>query len=154
MYQSVLRAELTARYGVAFGEIDKGQAEIAGVPAELLEQFSKRTVQVDAAFQTALAEFWTREGRDPTPKERGALGRQAAADTRGHKSGHGIDDLRARWLEEAAEIGVTPDDAWSRASVGGRGDARRRAGTYQGADGRDDGAAVGVASPRCAPSRL
>ncbi len=32
MYQSVLRAELTARYGVAFGEIVKGQAEIAGVP--------------------------------------------------------------------------------------------------------------------------
>ena len=101
MYQSVLRAELTARYGVAFGEIVKGQAEIAGVPAELLEQFSKRTVQVDAAFQTALAEFWTREGRDPTPKERGALGRQAAADTRGHKSGHGVGDLRARWSERS-----------------------------------------------------
>ena len=62
----------------------------------MLEQFSKRTVQVDAAFQAALAEFWTREGRDPTPKERGALGRQAAADTRGHKSGHGVGDLRAQ----------------------------------------------------------
>ena len=36
LYQSVLRAELTHRYGVAFGEIVNGQAEIAGVPAELL----------------------------------------------------------------------------------------------------------------------
>lgn len=47
LYQSVLRAELTARYGVAFGEIVNGQAEIDGVPPELLELFSKRTVEVD-----------------------------------------------------------------------------------------------------------
>jgi conjugative relaxase-like TrwC/TraI family protein len=31
LYQSVLRAELTNRYGVGFGEIVNGQAEIAGV---------------------------------------------------------------------------------------------------------------------------
>jgi conjugative relaxase-like TrwC/TraI family protein len=108
LYQSVLRAELTARFGVGFGEIVNGQAEIAGVPDELLAQFSKRTTQVDTAYQTMLAEFWAREGRDPTPKERGALGRQAAADTRGHKTGHGVPDLRSRWLTEAAAVGVTP----------------------------------------------
>ena len=44
LYQSVLRAELTHRYGIAWGPIVNGQAEIAGVPAELLEVFSKRTV--------------------------------------------------------------------------------------------------------------
>ncbi len=108
LYQSVLRAELTARFGVGFGEIVNGQAEIAGVPQELLAQFSKRTAQVDTAFQTMLAEFWDREGRDPTPKERGALGRQASADTRGHKTGNGAPDLRSRWLTEAAAVGVTP----------------------------------------------
>ena len=68
MYQSVLRAELTARYGVTFGEIDKGQAEITGVPLELMEQFSKRSVQVDAAFQEALAEFWAARGPGPDPQ--------------------------------------------------------------------------------------
>ena len=51
LYQSVLRAELTARYGVAFGEIVNGQAEIAGVPAELLAAFSKRTSEVDTALR-------------------------------------------------------------------------------------------------------
>ncbi len=45
LYQSVLRAELTDRCGVAFGEIVKGQAEIAGVPVELLQQFSKRAAR-------------------------------------------------------------------------------------------------------------
>ncbi len=109
LYQSVLRAELTARYGVEFGGIVNGQAEIAGVPTDLLELFSKRTAQVDAAYQQALAEFWTREGRDPTPKERGALGRQAALDTRTHKTGTDPTDLRERWRDEAAGIGVTAD---------------------------------------------
>jgi conjugative relaxase-like TrwC/TraI family protein len=108
LYQSVLRAELTARYGVAFGELVNGQAEIAGVPGELLERFSKRAAQVEQAFQAKLAEFHGREGRDPTTKERGALGREAAEDTRGHKSGHGVGDLRSRWLTEAHEVGVTP----------------------------------------------
>jgi conjugative relaxase-like TrwC/TraI family protein len=109
IYQSVLRAEVTARYDVAWGEIVKGQAEIAGVPGELLERFSKRTVQVDAAFQAKLAEFWAREGRDPTPKERGALGREAAADTRGNKTGNDVTDLRSRWRTEAAIVGVTAE---------------------------------------------
>src|SRR4051794_24612532 len=41
LYQSVLRAELSQRFGVAFGPIVNGQAEIAGVPVELLDVFSK-----------------------------------------------------------------------------------------------------------------
>ena len=109
IYQSVLRAEVTARYRVAWDPIVKGQAEIAGVGDDVLEVFSKRTAQVDTAFQAKLAEFWAREGRDPTPKERGALCREAAADTRGHKSGNGVTDLRSRWLTEAATVGVTAD---------------------------------------------
>ena len=66
IYQSVLRAELTARFGVVFGEIVKGQAEIVGVLPELLELFSKRTVQVDDALTVMVAAFYQREGRDPT----------------------------------------------------------------------------------------
>ena len=109
LYQSVLRAELTARYGVVFGEIVKGQAEIAGMPGGLLEEFSKRSVQVERAYQRLLADFYAREGRDPISKEDGAMRRQAAADTRGHKSGHGAGDLRSRWLAEAATVGVTAE---------------------------------------------
>jgi hypothetical protein len=109
LYQSVLRAEVTARFGVAWTDIDKGQADIAGVPTELLEVFSKRAVQVDAAYEAKLAEFWNREGRDPTVKERGALGREAAADTRGRKSGAAAEDLRSVWQREAGSVGVTAD---------------------------------------------
>jgi conjugative relaxase-like TrwC/TraI family protein len=109
LYQSVLRAEVTARFGVTWTDIVKGQADIAGIPAELMDVFSKRAAQVDAAFEAKLAEFWDREGRDPTPKERGALGREAAADTRGHKTGTATEDLRTVWQREAATVGVTAD---------------------------------------------
>ena len=110
LYQSVLRAELTERFGVAFGEIVKGQAEIDGVPTELLELFSKRTVQVDDALTVKLAEFYEREGRDPTPWEKAALTREAAVDTRVHKTDRSVDELRPEWVEAAFDAGITPDD--------------------------------------------
>ena len=154
LYQSVLRAELTARYGVAFGEIVNGQAEIAGVPAELLAAFSKRTSEVDTAFAAKLAEFWAREGRDPTPKERGALGREAAADTRGHKTGNSVPDLRARWLDEAAAVGVTPASLTTSIGEAARAQPGAAAGRDRRGDRRSVRATVGVASPRRAPSHL
>ena len=97
LYQSVLRAELTDRYGVALGEIVKGQAEIAGVPTVLLQQFSKRAAQVRAALNDKVDEFRQREGRHPSKFEHAALEREAAADTRHRKTGSGVPDLRARW---------------------------------------------------------
>ena len=74
LYQSVLRDELTHRYGVAWEPIVNGQAEIAGAPAELLAEFSKRAAQVDrGARRPRWPSSATREGRDPTRWERAAL---------------------------------------------------------------------------------
>jgi conjugative relaxase-like TrwC/TraI family protein len=107
LYQSVLRAELTHRCGVDWGPIVNGQAEIAGVPNELLDVFSKRSVAISAAMVTKLDEFRQREGREPSRYERAALEREASADTRSRKSGHGAADLATRWQTEAADIGWT-----------------------------------------------
>jgi len=108
LYQSVLRAELTHRYGVAWGPIANGQAEIAGMPAEVLNVFSKRTEQVNAALADKVEDFHAREGRDPTRWERAALTREAAADTRATKTGAALPELFGRWQDEAAELGWTP----------------------------------------------
>ncbi len=62
LYQSVLRAEVTARYGVVFDPIVNGQAEIAGVPTELLEQFSKRSREIGTEMGDKLADFLDRRG--------------------------------------------------------------------------------------------
>ena len=109
LYQSVLRAELTHRFGVEWRPIVNGQAEIAGVPNELIAVFSKRSGDIDVALAAKVDEFRHREGRDPSRWERAALTREAAADTRSRKSGHGAADLATRWQTEAAEVGWTVD---------------------------------------------
>jgi len=108
LYQSVLRAELTHRYGVAWGPIEKGQAEIVGMPRELLDGFSKRTAQVEAALADKLTKFREREGRDPTRWERAALTREAASDSRASKTNQSVDNLGRRWKDEAEGHGWTP----------------------------------------------
>ena len=82
VYQSVLRAELTHRFGVEWRPIVNGQAEIAGVPNELIAVFSKRSGDIDVALAAKVDEFRHRQGREPSRWERGAMTREAAADTR------------------------------------------------------------------------
>ena len=105
LYQSVLRAELTHRFGVEWGPLLTGQAEIAGVPDELLDVFSKRSAAISGAMAAKLDEFRQREGREPSRFERAALEREASADTRSRKSGQGAADLATRWRAEASEVG-------------------------------------------------
>jgi len=108
LYQSALRAELTHRYGVRWGPIVEGQAEIADMPTEIMEVFSKRTRQVEDYERTLLDAFRDREGRGPTRWEHAAIKREAAADSRANKTGAAVADLERRWHVEAAELGWTP----------------------------------------------
>jgi hypothetical protein len=48
VYQAVLRGELTRTLGVSWGPVRNGQADITGLPAELLRLFSKRRQQIEA----------------------------------------------------------------------------------------------------------
>ena len=107
LYQSVLRNELAHRLGVEWGPIVNGQAEIAGVPKELLAVFSKRAAAIDVALGVKLDEFRQRERRDPSSTERAAMTREAAVNARGRKSGHGAPDLVTRWRDQAAQAGWT-----------------------------------------------
>ena len=95
LYQSVLRNELAHHFGFAWSELTHAQAEVVGVPDELLTAFSKRTGVIDTALTAKLDEFRSRQGREPTRWERAALTREASADTRSAKSGHGAPDLRS-----------------------------------------------------------
>jgi conjugative relaxase-like TrwC/TraI family protein len=107
LYQSMLRSELTARFGVGWEPIVNGQAEIAGVPRDLLGVFSKRSVEIDAALADKVAEFVGREGRTPSRFEHAALEREAARDTRRKKTGNGVTELGTRWRAEAEAVGWT-----------------------------------------------
>ena len=72
LYQSVLRSELTAKFGVGWESIVNGQAEIAGLDPELLAAFSKRAAQVDVETDARIEDFEAREGRAPSRFERAA----------------------------------------------------------------------------------
>ena len=109
LYQSVLRSELSHRFGVEWRPIVNGQAEIAGVPNELIAVFSKRSSDIDVAVAAKIAEFRDRQGREPSRWERAALTREAATDTRSRKSGHGAAGLATRWRTEAADAGWSID---------------------------------------------
>ena len=85
-----------------------------------MELFSKRTVEVDRAVTAKIAEFYAREGRDPSRWERAAMTREAAVDTRVHKSGNGVADLQTRWLNEAFDAGITPEDLVASVTEAGR----------------------------------
>lgn len=77
------------------------------MPDELLDAFSKRAQQVADCLEIKLMGFRESEGRDPTRWERAAITREAAADSRRHKTGAPVTDLRQAWRDEAGELGWT-----------------------------------------------
>jgi conjugative relaxase-like TrwC/TraI family protein len=125
LYQSLLRCELTDRFGVGWAEIVNGQAEIAGVPRDMLRVFSKRSVEIDAALADKVTVFIDREGRTPSRFEHAALEREAAKDTRHKKSGNGVTELGARWQVEAEAVGWTAEQLTAAIDAAGREHASR-----------------------------
>jgi len=106
LYQAALRAELTARLGVGWGPVVRGQAEIAGVDRGLLEVFSKRARQVARVLERRVAGFVEEHGREPSRREWAILSRDAAKDSRPRKErGRPPDSLRREWLRTAAAHG-------------------------------------------------
>ena len=73
LYQSVLRAELTHRLGVDWRPIVNGQAEIAGVPDELLARVLEAHRRHRRRVGRQARRVPPREGRDPSRWERAAL---------------------------------------------------------------------------------
>jgi len=97
LYQAQLRYELTTRLGVDWQPVDKGMAEIQGVPNAALHAFSTRRQQVVAH----LAEHATKGWR---------AAQVAAVVTRDSKSNPDLGELRREWRLRAAENGFGPDE--------------------------------------------
>jgi conjugative relaxase-like TrwC/TraI family protein len=122
IYQAALRAELTTRLGIVFGPANAhGQAEILGIPTELITEWSKRTAQIAAEADPVIAEYEAILGRELTPTERAAVVKTAVLKTRTAKelaSSQAV--LRQQWRTEAATLGwdaVTLHDTLSSAAA-------------------------------------
>jgi conjugative relaxase-like TrwC/TraI family protein len=107
IYQAALRAELTGRLSVTFGPVSEhGQAEIAGIPENLMATWSTRTTAVMAAAVPTIADAEAALGRSLTADERSRVIKTAVLATRPAKDTDlGEADLRVRWRSQAAELG-------------------------------------------------
>ena len=96
LYQSALRYELSEALGIGWGPVQKGAADIAGIPKDALEAFSTRRAQIEEA----LAE------RGPWSR---ATAEVATLSTRASKASvPELGELRQRWQAQAAELGLGP----------------------------------------------
>ena len=88
---------------------ENGIAEIADVPEALILEFSARTAEMRRRLDEKLDRFVDSMGRDPTPRERWRLEREAAVDSRPRKS-KSVDaaQLHDDWREQARVIGLEP----------------------------------------------
>jgi conjugative relaxase-like TrwC/TraI family protein len=93
LYQSQLRFELTRSLGVEWREPQKGMAEMAGIPDEVLREFSKRRLQVlDHLEREGTSGFYA--------------AKVAAVVTRDRKEPLDLPRLREEWWARAAEHGL------------------------------------------------
>ena len=110
LYQAALRNELTRTLGVSWTAVSKdGQAEIAGVPTELMRLWSKRTAQTLDEAATVITAYEQLLGRALTSAARVAVQKVAVIKTRPHKETVDIVNLLDRWQHEALSVGWTPE---------------------------------------------
>ncbi|HUP75541.1 MAG TPA: MobF family relaxase [Acidimicrobiales bacterium] len=95
LYQSELRHQLTAVLGVGWTSVQRGSAEVEGIPTAVLSMFSTRRVEIEERLEIL---------GQTSP----AAARQAVLDTRGAKLDLDSTSLFARWGEQAREVGFDP----------------------------------------------
>lgn len=112
VYDAALRAELTARLGVAWDPVPEGLggSDIVGVPEELRTLFSKRSEQVEEKLAELLARWMAEhDGDEPDRRTIADLTRKAVLASRPPKGdGVAADALRAEWISRALEVGFDP----------------------------------------------
>ena len=110
IYQAALRNEMHQRLGVRFLDVNEnGQADIDGVPDELVKLWSKRTAKIDAEAGPKIAEYEKLLGRTLSPSERVGVVKTAVLKTRTRKQHAELSALHATWTAEAARAGWSPD---------------------------------------------
>jgi conjugative relaxase-like TrwC/TraI family protein len=93
LYQAELRRELTRRLGVEWGSVERGVADVRGVPRAIIDHFSRRRTQI-------LEHMAERGGRSARSAQ------VAALETRRAKHELPVDRQREVWRSRAAEQGL------------------------------------------------
>jgi hypothetical protein len=112
LYQHRLRAELSSRLGVSWSGVERGVAEIDGVPLSVRRLFSTRRKQIELALNSPAAQgpIRTQETAGREGRARQLAARLACLRTRPAKAHEEPADLRASWRERAGQLGFGPDE--------------------------------------------
>ncbi len=107
IYHATLRAELTSRLGVSWRPVENGIAEMAEVSDVVLAEFSTRTGDIARRVDEKLDRFIDTMDREPTPRERWRLEREAVIDSRPPKSHtRTAADVHAGWRAQVETLGI------------------------------------------------
>ncbi len=100
-YQASLRAELTARAGVAWEVSERGFGDVVGVPVPLRRLFSQRSAAISRHLEGVGERGRARPPGPPRASRRGAF----YATRPGKKGDRGADQLADEWRARAADCG-------------------------------------------------
>ena len=110
LYESHLRHRLSSDLGVDWTAVENGIADVAGVPEEMIEHFSKRSREVRGRLDevtSRINEDRVRLGLAPVEADSQEALDIAAHETRAAKLQHAATaDLRAGWRGQAATAGL------------------------------------------------
>ena len=119
-YEAVLYDRLAASLGLqgerrpARGKNRNPGFEIAGVPDDLITEFSSRSADIEPATDQLIADYRQKHGRSPSPGTVNRLREQATLETRPPKSIESLADLSAQWRERAERILGRDPGEWAR----------------------------------------
>ncbi len=118
-YNAVLADRLTNTLGIGWERRKRGpdrspQWEIAGVPDELLGEFSSRTRDIEVVTDCLIDEFVAMHGRRPSARQVVKLRAQATLETRPEKTIHSLAELTADWRRRAQSLLGSEPTAWAR----------------------------------------
>lgn len=118
-YNAVLADHLTRDLGLTWELRDRGERrnpafELAAIPADLIDEFSRRSHDIEARVEELIAEFRDRNGRSPSVRTILRLRAQATLTTRPEKHLRSLSDLTESWRARALRHLGEPPDSWAR----------------------------------------
>lgn len=123
-YNAVLSDHLTQVLGVGWEARERGAGrstawEIAGVPQELMDEFSFRTRDIEQVKDRLVADYVSRHERQPSPKLLWQFRQQATLETRPPKQHHSLSDLTNGWRERATQVLGEDAPTWATTLLAG-----------------------------------
>jgi conjugative relaxase-like TrwC/TraI family protein len=128
-YNAVLADHLTRHLGLHWETRDRGERrnpafEIAGVPDELISEFSSRSRDIETATDLLIDGYVEKHGRRPSRKTILRLRAEATLTTRPEKTVQSLADLTTQWRARASMVLGEDSTTWATHLLTGRSPAQ------------------------------